>query len=78
MPSRNNRRWQLTFKIRSVYQLVGQEEQQKVKFWEDLEGLIQEITQWEKINKLKGEVNGDERRGGRVHIGFHGEYGTGD
>jgi hypothetical protein len=47
-----------TFNVISVYATrVGLEEHMKVKFWEDLEGLIQEIMLGKYIF-LKGGLNG--------------------
>ena len=60
------------FNVISAYApQVGLEEHLKVKFWEELEGLIQDIPLGEKIF-LGGDLNGHV---GRVLRGFEGVHG---
>jgi hypothetical protein len=60
-----------TFNVISVYATrVGLEEHMKVKFWEDLAGLIQEILLGKYIF-LKGGLNGQVRSGTSNFEGLH-------
>ena len=64
-----------TFNIISAYAPhVGLKEHLKVKFSKDLEGLLQDILQGEKIF-LGGDLNGHV---GSVARGFEGEHGRYD
>ena len=67
-----------TFNVISAYApQVGLEEHLKVKFWEELEGLIQDIPLGEKIF-LGGDLNGHVGRVSRGFEGVHGGYGLGE
>jgi len=67
-----------TFNVISAYApQVGLEEHLKIKFWEDLEGLIQDIPLGEKIF-LGGDLNGHVGRASRGFEGVHGGYGVGE
>jgi len=66
------------FNVISAYApQVGLEEHLKVKFWEELEGLIQDIPLGEKIF-LGGDLNGHVGRVSRGFEGLHGGYGLGE
>jgi len=68
-----------TFNVISAYAppQVGLEEHLKVKFWEELEGLIQDIPLGEKIF-LGGDLNGHVGSVSRGFEGVHGGYGLGE
>jgi len=67
-----------TFNVISAYApQVGLEKHLKVKFWEELEGLIQDIPLGEKIF-LGGDLNGHVGRVSRGFEGLHGGYGLGE
>ena len=70
---------QNTFNVISAYAppQVGLEEHLKVKFWEELEGLIQDIPLGEKIF-LGGDLNGHVGSVSRGFEGMHGGYGLGE
>ena len=66
------------FNVISAYApQVGLEEQYKIKFWEDLEDLIQGISLGEKI-LLGGDLNGHVGSETTGYEGFHGGYGIGN
>ncbi|KAM7489846.1 hypothetical protein LguiB_027330 [Lonicera macranthoides] len=66
-----------TFNVISAYApQVGCEEHLKIKFWEDLEGLIQDIPLREKIF-LGGDLNGHVGSSSENYRGVHGGYGIG-
>jgi len=67
-----------TFNVISAYApQVGLEAHLKVKFWEELEGLIQDIPLGEKIF-LWGDLNGHLGSVSRGFEGLHGGYGLGE
>ena len=69
---------QETFNIISAYApQIGLEEQEKRKFWEDLEGLVQGIPTQEKI-VLGGDFNGHVGKEAGQFVGFHGGFGFGE
>ena len=69
---------QETFNIISVYApQIGLEDWEKMKFWEDLEGLVQGIPLQEKI-VIGGDFNGHVGKEARQYAGFHGGFGFGD
>ncbi|KAH1190889.1 Pre-mRNA-processing protein 40B [Glycine max] len=67
-----------TFNVISGYApQVGLAEHFKVKFWEDLEGVLQDIPQGEKVF-LGGDLNGHVGSGARGFEGVHGGFGLGE
>ncbi len=67
-----------TFNVISAYApQVGLEEHIKVKFWEDLEGLIQDIPLGEKIF-LGGDLNGHVGSTSEGYESVHGGFGIGE
>ena len=69
---------QETFSIISAYApQVGLEEKEKMKFWEDLEGLVQGIPPQQKI-VLGGDFNGHVRKEAGQYAGFHGGFSFGE
>ncbi|KAH1225701.1 Craniofacial development protein 2 [Glycine max] len=67
-----------TFNVISVYApQVGLAEHFKVKFWEDLEGVLQDIPQGEKVF-LGGDLNGHVGSVDRGFEGVHGGFGLGE
>ena len=66
-----------TFNVISAYApQVGLEEHHKIKFWEDLESLVQGIPLEEKIF-LGGDLNGHVGKDASGYEGLHGGYGVG-
>ncbi|KAH1220391.1 LINE-1 retrotransposable element ORF2 protein [Glycine max] len=57
--------------------MVGLAEHFKVKFWEDLEGVLQDIPQGEKVF-LGGDLNGHVDSVARGFEGVHGGFGLGE
>ncbi|KAH1256215.1 LINE-1 retrotransposable element ORF2 protein [Glycine max] len=67
-----------TFNVISGYApQVGLAEHFKVKFWEDLEGVLQDIPQGEKVF-LGGDLNGHVGSVARGFEGVHGGFGLGE
>ncbi|KAH1222102.1 Craniofacial development protein 2 [Glycine max] len=67
-----------TFNVISGYApQVGLAEHFKVKFWEDLEGVLQDIPQGEKVF-LGGDLNGHVGSMARGFEGVHGGFGLGE
>ncbi|RZB79100.1 DnaJ-like subfamily C member 7 isoform B [Glycine soja] len=67
-----------TFNVISGYvPQVGLAEHFKVKFWEDLEGVLQDIPQGEKVF-LGGDLNGHVGSVDRGSEGVHGGFGLGE
>ncbi|KAH1206129.1 Craniofacial development protein 2 [Glycine max] len=67
-----------TFNVISRYApQVGLAEHFKVKFWEDLEGVLQDIPQGEKVF-LGGDLNGHVGSVARGFEGVHGGFGLGE
>ncbi|KAH1190658.1 Craniofacial development protein 2 [Glycine max] len=67
-----------TFNVISGYApQVGLAEHFKVKFWEDLEGVLQDIPQGEKVF-LGGDLNGHVGSVDRGFEGVHGGFGLGE
>ncbi|KAL5137686.1 Craniofacial development protein 2 [Glycine soja] len=67
-----------TFNVISGYApQVGLAEHFKVKFWEDLEGVLQDILQGEKVF-LGGDLNGHVGSVARGFEGVHGGFGLGE
>ncbi|KAL5154345.1 Craniofacial development protein 2 [Glycine soja] len=67
-----------TFNVISGYApQVGLAEHFKVKFWEDLEGVLQDIPQGEKVF-LGGDLNGHVGSVDRGFEGVHGGFGIGE
>uniref|UniRef100_A0A0R0H209 Endonuclease/exonuclease/phosphatase domain-containing protein n=1 Tax=Glycine max TaxID=3847 RepID=A0A0R0H209_SOYBN len=67
-----------TFNVISGYApQVGLAEHFKVKFWEDLEGVLQDIPQGEKVF-LGGDLNGHVDSVARGFEGVHGGFGLGE
>ncbi|KAL5152766.1 Craniofacial development protein 2 [Glycine soja] len=67
-----------TFNVISGYApQVGLAEHFKVKFWEDLEGILQDIPQGEKVF-LGGDLNGHVGSVDRGFEGVHGGFGLGE
>ncbi|KAL5145603.1 Craniofacial development protein 2 [Glycine soja] len=67
-----------TFNVISGYApQVGLAEHFKVKFWEDLEGVLQDIPQGEKVF-LGGDLNGHVGSVARGFEGVHGSFGLGE
>lgn len=67
-----------TFNVISTYVLqVTLEVHLKVKFWDDLEGLLQDIPQWEKLF-LGRDLNGHVRSVAKDFEGVHERYDLGE